>query len=445
MKKGMMLVLAAVMLVSCLTGCGKENDSDYEFDYEQFYEEDTKEKEPLLDLSEYPVTPAEYFTYEEMLTSSLEDRFGMKLNTTAERCIVINEYKNDKNDIEVVVVPPEIDGKPVVAIMDAVTSRLRFVNGLDNNEVRAIVFPDSVEIISGSIGYRTDNLEKVQFGNGLKRVGCGDIEDYLFSDCRIMKELVFPDSLEVVDTIIVFYSGVNRVMERIHFPESAMGKDARIYDEGDSNADDSKIVIECAPDSYFALYCDEEYLMSQDYEGTRDLENYKENRKSLSRFYEKYTNVFAPAHSRYRYANEELGIVSLMFNEKHGETVIGTQENGYQEATIDGVPIFVQDIPEEITKQYNATTYEGVEKMALDVVNHAIEEQQAGAIVLDYVTIDSHHGPMTVVATGLKEEITETKDGKEFGKHFIMWKIYGDKIIGVRGADILARTVAPMN
>lgn len=449
MKKGIALVLAAVIFTSILTGCESEKKEDTGAEIEKNSSAETQGSEAApsvekIDYTKYPVTPVENFEYEERTKAELEESFHVKLDTTAENCIIINKFYSEDDDVEAVVVPSEIDGKPVVGV---VGGEFYFVNGVQGNEkVKAIILPDTIEVIAGNFAFSLDNLETLYLGNKLKCLGYEYAydRDFLFK-CPKIKELVFPDTLERIGELNI-YSAWDHVLERIHIPEATVGQNYFFNDKWSDTVTDGRLIVECASNSYAEHLCDEDYIMSQNYQGTRDLENYKQNREKLSKFYGKYMEISGGAHNRYLIVNEEFGISALSFDEESGVAVVEDKGNGYHEGTIDKIKVFTQDIPEETTKQYNATTYEGVEKMALDIVNHAMAEQQAGGEILDYVTIDSSHGPMTVVATGVKAESKDTAYGTNHGEHFILWKIYSDKIIGVRNSwFLLARTITPLN
>ena len=449
MKKAMALVLAAAMFASCLTGCGGEADSGSGSDSGKSSAgsqgSGAASVENEIDYTEYPVTPAEYFEYSLKSKADLEKAFHVKLDTTADTCVVLEKYRNENDDLEVIVVPPEIDGKPVVGIVGS--STFYFVNGVQGDDiVKAIILPDTVEVIAGGFAFRMDNLETLHLGNNLKCLGYEHAydHDFLFN-CPKLKELVFPDSLEKIGNIGVYFCGGDHAMRRIHIPETTVGENYAFDDKWSDNPTSSEMLVECASNSFAELLCDELYIMCQNYQGTRDLENYKQNREKLSEFYDDYIEIGGVYSDRFLVVNEEFGIAALTVNEEDDVAVVEDKGNGYRVGTIGGERVFTQEIPEEITKQYNATTYEGVEKMALDIVNHAMTEQQVGGEILNYVTIDSSYGPMTVVASGVKEERRGTISGTDHGEHFIIWKIYSDKIIGVCGSQfILPRTITPL-
>ncbi len=440
MKKTLALILAAALSVACLSGCGGKKDaSDGQAGKKQ--ENGKVSTQEKIDYTKYPETDVHHFTYAKRTKQELEQWYKMEVDNPSEECIVVQGYWNKEKDLEVVVVPDEIDGLPVVAL---VGEESFFLNGMGNPEVRAVVLPDTVEIIAGHFAFNAENLETVHMGNHLRCLGRPkSYDDEFLFNCPKIEELIFPDSLEKVGDIMIYWCGPEHLLKRVYFPEGVVGQHGFLNDLGDKNVTDSELVVECPADSYFQLHCDEEYLLCQNLEGTRDLENYKKNREKLSKFYSVYTNV--SSGDRYMYINEELGIAGLLRNEEDGETNMEDKGNGYHEGTIGEIKVFVQDIPEEITQKYNATTYEGVEKMAMDIVNHAMQEQNAGCEILDYVTIDSGHGPMTVLATGVKAESKGEAYGVNRGDHYLLWKIYGDKIIGIHSWYVLARTITAIN
>lgn len=440
MKKAIMLVLAATIFASCLTGCGGEKDSDSNLNPgKETQTNKTEFSEEKFDHTKYPVTDVTKFNYAKHTKKELEEWYDIELNTTSEECIVVEKYDNEDKDLEVVVVPPEIDGLPVVAVVGRSNY---FLQGMSHDEVKAVVLPDTVEIIAGHFAFSAENLETVHMGNGLKCLGRpSSYDDEFLFNCPRIKELVFPDSLEKIGDIMIYWCGPEHDLKRMYFPEGIEGQQASFNDVGDKNVTESEMIVECPSGSYIEICCDKEYIMCQNLEGTRDLENYKQNREKLSKFYSQYTEV--TNGDRFMYVNQELGVAGLMYEEDE-KTLMHDRGNGFHEGTIGGMDVFVQEIPEEITQKYNATTYEGVEKMAMDVVNHALEKQQAGGEILDYVTIDSGHGPMTVVATGVKEEIAGTVSGTDYGDHYILWKVYGDKIIGIQSWYLFARTITPL-
>jgi hypothetical protein len=178
MKRMFVVMLALIMILS-LAACGDEESSgDFNrttkpADIQATDPSETAPKMPATNevteefLRNYPVASGEDFTY----SSSRKIRGGIR----------IDSYTGSS---DIVVIPGEIDGKPVVEI-----SYYVFAN--DSN-VRAVWIPDAVETISGMFGNNA-NLEIV-IAEGAK-----EVVEFAFGYCSALREVIFGDHLEKID------------------------------------------------------------------------------------------------------------------------------------------------------------------------------------------------------------------------------------------------------
>lgn len=96
--------------------------------------------------------------------------------------VKITDYKGkDKN----VVIPGEIEGKPVTVIG---------ASSFGGSEFKTLTIPDSVTVIESEAFFWNGFLESVDFGNGLKTIG-----SRAFEFCVRLKSLNFPDSLTTIE------------------------------------------------------------------------------------------------------------------------------------------------------------------------------------------------------------------------------------------------------
>lgn len=114
--------------------------------------------------------------------------------------ICITEYLG-KSDT--VVIPQEIDDLPVVAIG---------LNSFMNSEIKSVTIPDSVRLIWDYAFLNCQNLEEVNFGQGLE-----EISAEAFSNCAKLEKIIFKKGVKTVGPKA--FSKCTSVKE-IHIPKT---------------------------------------------------------------------------------------------------------------------------------------------------------------------------------------------------------------------------------
>ena len=159
---------------------------------------------------------ADYYAYKTI--NSIE--YGFKLDEHNHPfATVLNSDTWDN----VITVESHIDGVPVTVIGEYAFRHCRHINdailpdtiaiiepsAFEASGIRSITIPDSVTKIGSFAFHDCKNLEKINFGNGLK---C--ISNCAFASCNKLKEIIFPASLETL-----FLSAVEACekLEHIHF------------------------------------------------------------------------------------------------------------------------------------------------------------------------------------------------------------------------------------
>ena len=108
----------------------------------------------------------------------------------AEGGVAISGCKAELKD-KVIVVPEKISGSEVVAVSMGAFK--------ENEDVVAIVLPDTVKKIEGTSFLDCGNLKYVYFGSGLKETG-----DMIFNFCKNIEKVEFPDGIEKIGGLIAF-------------------------------------------------------------------------------------------------------------------------------------------------------------------------------------------------------------------------------------------------
>lgn len=98
--------------------------------------------------------------------------------------VELSSCKSELKD-KVIVVPKKIYGKEVVTVDTGAF--------LENENVIAIVLPDTVKKIKDTAFCDCGNLKYVYFGSGLK-----ETDDMIFNFCNSIEKIEFPDGIEKV-------------------------------------------------------------------------------------------------------------------------------------------------------------------------------------------------------------------------------------------------------
>ena len=122
---------------------------------------------------------------------------------------------------KVVVVPKEINGKPVLAIGE------RGLGNMQNCE--AIVLPDSVRLLGKSAFVADMKLKYIHLGTGLKKVS-----DDAFNGCSSLESVTFPEGTETIEGQIFFYG---RSLKTITIPASVTEITKLFYFKDNCNPD----------------------------------------------------------------------------------------------------------------------------------------------------------------------------------------------------------------
>lgn len=108
----------------------------------------------------------------------------------AEGGVKLSRCKSELKD-KVIVVPEKIGGAEVVAIETGAF--------IDNEDVVAIVLPDTVKMIEDTAFNGCTKLKYVYFGSGLKETG-----DMMFYFCKSIEKVELPEGIERIGGIIAF-------------------------------------------------------------------------------------------------------------------------------------------------------------------------------------------------------------------------------------------------
>ncbi len=122
--------------------------------------------------------------------------------------IEINRYTGEEEEV---VIPDRIWFRPVKALKLQYPERL---SGLfkDNDIVKTVYMPDTIEQMDEYTFYNCTNLETVRLSGALRR-----ISDDAFGECSSLKSIEIPEGVEVID-IFAFSDCSN--LEEVSFPES---------------------------------------------------------------------------------------------------------------------------------------------------------------------------------------------------------------------------------
>ena len=196
------------LLALHIVGCAKQENATSENTNTTTETKDTKKQE-LTNNSEvtkdnfknFPETDKKYFSY----------------NNWNEGIVIEGCSSEEK----IVVVPKEINGKPVLAIGE------RGLANMQNCE--AVVLPDTVRVISKS-AFTVDKVMKfVYLGTSLKKIG-----DLAFNGCSKLEFVEFPEGLESIGKLTFSH---NVVIKYIKIPSSVTELPNVFFFRENSNSD----------------------------------------------------------------------------------------------------------------------------------------------------------------------------------------------------------------
>ena len=166
------------------------------------------------DFKDFPETDKKYFSYNDWNEG-----------------IVIEGCSSEE---KVVVVPKEINGKPVLAIGE------RGLANMQNCE--AVVLPDTVRVISKSAFTVDKAMKFVYLGTSLKK-----IDDLAFNGCSKLEFVEFPEGLESIGkltfshNVVIKYikipASVTEITDVFYFPENS-NKNVEIHTPKGSKAEE---------------------------------------------------------------------------------------------------------------------------------------------------------------------------------------------------------------
>lgn len=185
--------------------------------------------ESVVNLSIYKVHKTYHFAKNMNLEMLVADDILLTLSKSAG--VVIEGCSSEE---KVVVVPKEINGKPVLAIGE------RGLANMQNCE--AVVLPDTVRVISKS-AFTVDKVMKfVYLGTSLKK-----IDDLAFNGCSKLEFVEFPEGLESIGkltfshNVVIKYikipASVTEITDVFYFPENS-NKNVEIHTPKGSKAEE---------------------------------------------------------------------------------------------------------------------------------------------------------------------------------------------------------------
>ena len=208
------------MLALPIVGCAKqeklvsENTSTTTETNTQKQEATNNSEVTEKNFKDFPETDKKYFSYNDWNEG-----------------IVIEGCSSEE---KVVVVPKEINGKPVLAIGE------RGLANMQNCE--AVVLPDTVRVISKSAFTVDKAMKFVYLGTSLKKIG-----DLAFNGCSKLEFVEFPEGLESIGkltfshNVVIKYikipASVTEITDVFYFPENS-NKNVEIHTPKGSKAEE---------------------------------------------------------------------------------------------------------------------------------------------------------------------------------------------------------------
>lgn len=219
MKKTIMLLLAAMLVASSLSGCKSGNKNGNETTPQP---PDT----PIITFPEVtmpevtdPSTPATMFEYSDTVSG-----------------VQITKYIGEDTNV---IIPSSIDGKDVVRIAPCAFQ--------DNATVEYVKLPDSVTAISYNSFFNCEKLVTVDLSEGLREIGL-----FAFKNCISLSNVILPKSLSYIGSQA--FAGC-KSLKHINLPPKAFGNDAEasgIFSESGLETVDIEEGVLVIPPSAFA-------------------------------------------------------------------------------------------------------------------------------------------------------------------------------------------------
>ncbi len=210
------------LLALPIVGCAKQQEKVVSENKETTETKDTNKNQEVANGSEvteknfkdFPETDKKYFSYNDWNEG-----------------IVIEGCSSEE---KVVVVPKEINGKPVLAIGE------RGLANMQNCE--AVVLPDTVRVISKSAFTVDKAMKFVYLGTSLEKIG-----DLAFNGCSKLEFVEFPEGLKSIGkltfshNVVIKYikipASVTEITDVFYFPENS-NKNVEIHTPKGSKAEE---------------------------------------------------------------------------------------------------------------------------------------------------------------------------------------------------------------
>ncbi len=156
--------------------------------------------------------PAVFASDENVTTAAAEWEY-----TTSGTAATITKYNGTS---EVVEIPSEINGKTVTTVGASNSSQSIFA---DPDNVKEVIFPETVTTINQYAFRNSTNLEKVTLNEGLNI-----INRFAFTSCSSLVSLDLPSTLKTIER----FAFVNTAIETIKIPASVTSIGNAIFDAG---------------------------------------------------------------------------------------------------------------------------------------------------------------------------------------------------------------------
>ncbi len=209
MKKFLIAFLIISMLF-CFGACGEEQSNSEGIDIIE-YDADGNKIEKTEETTKNNVF--NIVTVETLKNASASDERLFEV-VDVDGGVSINAYIGDET---IVVIPEEINGKPVVEVDDGAF--------IDVDTIRGVRLADSIKVIGDEAFNLCDNLEVFVCGSGLEEIG-----ETCFFSCPRIKEIILNDGLKVIKMAAIF-AGEN--MTELYVPSSVTTIDGGISTQSD--------------------------------------------------------------------------------------------------------------------------------------------------------------------------------------------------------------------
>lgn len=201
MKRKISLIASILLIIICMAGCQSKSGTKKE-DVTSTPEQTALSEENSSEESESTVEESEKENTNKKSSESANPEDVFNCDIIDDKEIVIDGY-DARDQYEIVVIPPVIDGLPVVGIINAFSQEYT---------IKEVIIPDSVKTIGESSFSGCTSLQKVTIGKGVET-----IEKEAFFDCESLTEINFPEGLITIGETAF---GLCKSLSSIEFPSS---------------------------------------------------------------------------------------------------------------------------------------------------------------------------------------------------------------------------------